>query len=287
MPNWSRDFLSLFRIISWNTAKRLKRIEGQISFLEDSKADIIALQEIIPSTEKVFKRELANNYPYQISSFDLAVDKSILNKKRMFGELFLSKFPLVPQNPKNVNVPWHERILTVKAKIDRNLLTLHTTHIPPGSSNGWIKVEMIDGIVDHLIENKNEFPVVLCGDFNTPKFESKEFGLVTFAQNLKKNGQPSNKKSFRGGLGVDWDKSERSLFEKLRNHKILETFRQLNPTLFEAYSWSFSRKGKVFRHRFDHIFASDDLIAQQCEYLYPEESLSDHLPISAKFLLNH
>ena len=100
--------MSLFRIISWNTAKRLKRIEGQIRFLEESTADIIALQEIIPSTETVFKREMAINYPYQISSFDLAGDKSILNKKRMFGELFLSKFPLVPQNPKNVNVPSHE-----------------------------------------------------------------------------------------------------------------------------------------------------------------------------------
>ena len=53
---------------------------------------------------------------------------------------------------------------------------------------------------------------ILCGDFNTPKFESSETGLVTFGQNINKNGKVITKKSFRNGLGSDWDKGERSLF---------------------------------------------------------------------------
>ena len=89
----------------------------------------------------------------RISSFDLAKDTTILKGKRMFGQLIASKFPISAIDPEKINVPWQERVLSVKLQ---NNIYLHTTHIPPGSSNGWIKVKMIDGLVKYLIKNSIE-----------------------------------------------------------------------------------------------------------------------------------
>jgi exonuclease III len=272
-----------FRVTSWNTAKRLRRIDSQVEFLRQHDADIVALQEVIPSTEIEFRRRLKKEYPHIISSFELAPDTSILIKKRMFGQLILSKFPLQPLNPKNINVPWQERVLSCVVNIDRKKIALHTTHIPPGSSNGGIKIQMINGIVEHLISHDETHEQILCGDFNTPKFESKETGLVTFGQNVNKQGKVITKKSFRGGLGYDWDLAERSLFEELPKNGFLETFRIHNPNDYISFSWQFSRKGKQFTDRFDHLFASKTLCCLDCNYLETSSEMSDHLPITAMF----
>lgn len=272
-----------FRVTSWNTAKRLKQINFQIEFLDEHDSDVTALQEVIPSTETIFRDRLKDKYPYQMSSFELAPDLSLLKKKRMFGQLILSKFPIRPLDPNRIAVPWQERVLSCFITVGDHQIMLHTTHIPPGSSNGWVKIQMINGIVEHLIKQQNEHEQILCGDFNTPKFESPENGLVTFGQNINKNGKVTAKKRFRNGLGSDWDKGERSLFVKLPEHGILELFRIHNPNDYTSFSWQFSRKGKKFTNRFDHIFASQTLDCLDCSYLETAGEISDHLPITAMF----
>ena len=278
--------MTSFHLISWNTAKRLKQIEGQIEFLHDQGADLVALQEVLPSTEAVFRSAFKHTHPFQVSSFELALDSTLLTKKRMFGELLVSKFPIEPQSPDLVRIPWTERLLSAKVTIGIHDFILHTTHIPPGSSNGWIKVEMLNGIFDHLVENKNRISQILCGDFNTPKLEDKTLGLVTFAQHIDKSGEVKTKKVFRGGDAKKWDKAERKFFKDLPQHGLSETFRKIHPDDFVAYSWSFIRKGREFRNRFDHIFASKKFITKSCEYLNIPRILSDHKPISAVFELD-
>lgn len=118
------------RIVSWNTAKRLKKVSLQADFIRKISPDIIALQEIIPSTESAFRQVLSTDYPFIISSFELASDLSILNKKRMFGQLIASKYKLQALPPKNFNVPWTERILSVSIVLKDKKFHLHTTHIP-------------------------------------------------------------------------------------------------------------------------------------------------------------
>lgn len=272
-----------FRVTSWNTAKRLKQIEFQIEFLSEHNADVIALQEIIPSTEMIFRDRLKEKYPYQVSSFELAPNLSLLQKKRMFGQLILSKFPTRPLDPNGIAVPWQERVLSCFITVGDHQIMLHTTHIPPGSSNGWIKIQMINGIVDHLLKQQNEHEQILCGDFNTPKFESPETGLVTFGQNINKNGKVTTKKRFRSGLGSVWDMGERSLFEQLPENGILETFRIHNPNDYTSFSWQFLRQDKKFTNRFDHMFASKTLECLDCNYVETAWEMSDHLPITAMF----
>ena len=270
------------KILSWNTAKRLKRASQQIDLIYKISPDIITLQEILPSTELEFKKLLRNKYPYIVSSFELAADRTILKNKRMFGQLIASKYPFTPLDPKIFKIPWPERVLSVLLDVDKKKLQLHTTHIPPGSSNGWIKIDTIKGIVGYFSET-SDYDQILCGDFNTPQKEDEENGIITFGQTVRSTGKVVTKKQFRGGLGVDWDNGERSLFKELREYGLVDVFRELNPSNYEAYSWQFIRKNRTFNKRFDHIFAGKQLKAISCNYNEAPTGLSDHLPIIAEF----
>ena len=77
----------------------------KIDLINKISPDIIALQEILLSTEFEFKKLLKNKYPYIVSSFELATDKTILKNKRMFGQLIASKYPFTPLDPKNFKIP--------------------------------------------------------------------------------------------------------------------------------------------------------------------------------------
>ena len=136
-----------FSCLTWNTAKRLKYVYDQVKLIQQTNPDIVALQEVIISSDKKFKRLLASHYPNIASSFDLAPDTSVLTKKRMFGQIIASKFPLQPEDPNKLDIPWQERVLTVKIQLDGEEITMHTTHIPPGSQNGSMKLECIGAFV--------------------------------------------------------------------------------------------------------------------------------------------
>ena len=65
----------------------------------------------------------------------------------------------------------NEILKPTKIYVKEKKINFHTTHIPPGSSNGWIKIETLEGIYKRIEELKNELNI-LCGDFNTPKDEN-------------------------------------------------------------------------------------------------------------------
>ena len=134
-----------FSCLTWNTAKRVKYAYDQAKLIEEFNPNIVALQEIILSSEKKFKKLLSKNYKHIVSSFELAPDLSLLTKKRMFGQIIASNFPLKPEDPNNLDVPWKERVLSAKITINGSEIYFHTTHIPPGSQNGWIKIEALMG----------------------------------------------------------------------------------------------------------------------------------------------
>lgn len=116
------------RVLSWNTAKKLAKVELQVRYIKSHNADIIALQEILPRSDLAFKEAMRSDYPYSVSSFDLADDTAILIKKRMFGQIILSKFPLVGLDPKAFNIPWTERVLSVEVDTPYGLIDVHNSH---------------------------------------------------------------------------------------------------------------------------------------------------------------
>ena len=107
-----------FSCLTWNTAKRVKYAYDQTKLIKEFNPDIVALQEIILSSEKKFKKLLSKNYKHIVSSFELAPDLSLLTNKRMFGQIIASNFPLKPEDPNNFDVPWKERVLSTKININ-------------------------------------------------------------------------------------------------------------------------------------------------------------------------
>ena len=271
-----------FSCLTWNTAKRIKYSQEQVNFINSFKPDVVALQEVLINSNKKLKELLSTNYKNIISSFDLAPDLKILTKKRMFGQIIASNFKLEPNDPKDFNIPWQERVLSVKLFIDNSEIYFHTTHIPPGSGNGWIKIETLEGIYERLKENKDNLNI-LCGDFNTPKEEDFKNGMVSFAQRINTKGEAKIRSSFRGGDGARWDRGERNIIVGMKKHGIEDSFRNLYSYNTQEYSWRFRRKDKVLKRRFDHFFASNKLKVISAKYLHNQKRISDHSPLFVEY----
>ena len=51
-------------------------------------------------------------------------------------------------------------------------------HIPPGSSNGWMKIETLEA-VSVVVAEVSGSPTILCGDFNTPHMEMPDGSILS------------------------------------------------------------------------------------------------------------
>ena len=144
-------------------------------------------------------------------------------------------------------------------------------HLPPGVTNGLVKVEMFEALYTRLA-GPCEYPRILCGDLNTPGAEHDD-GTVEFW------GRTSPAHSER------WDKAERSVVLGLGEHDLPDVYRALNGYTATDFSWFARRAGKSWGRRYDHIFASRRLKPIACRYLHAwrKQRLSDHSAIEADF----
>ena len=136
------------KIITWNLNSRTNEetLKSQSSFLRLGEFDLITLQEVTLNSEIFFKESFKDMFV--LSSFDLVKDKSILVNKRKYGQLVISKEPIKFISDQCTEIPFPERLLS--CFIEASGIEIHTTHVPPGSSNGVIKVEHFEGIFGYL-----------------------------------------------------------------------------------------------------------------------------------------
>jgi exonuclease III len=184
--------------------------------------------------------------------------------------------------PDEFEIPWQERVLSVTASFGDLSVDVHTTHIPPGSSNGWIKIETLEGIYQRLSKPSTRHQI-LCGDFNTPRHESETGEVISFAFRVNKAGNYTLKRN----RGERWDAGERGILLDLARHDLPDVFRLLHGYQKKGYSWYPHMKWVPRGLRFDHVFASPKLDPQSCEYLedFRSRGISDHAPIEAVFRL--
>lgn len=275
------------KLICWNVAGRVSYLGQQVTSLVSCRPDLIALQEVrISTAPSLTERLIAAGFSYCINSFDLAPDKDVLIGPRQYGQLTASRWPITPLLPNTFPVPWPERILSVTVDSPFGTVEIHNTHIPPGSSNGWTKIEMLEGIYKRLAHN-SAISRIVCGDFNAPQRELPSGYTVTWGQEICENGQISCEGSWRDQQGREdtserWDAAERNIFERLADYDLRDVYRTLHGYKVEGYSHYVQKR---VGRRFDHVFASASLNAVWCEYLHPlrEEGLSDHSPIMVVF----
>lgn len=265
-----------FRLVSWNIGGRVKANRQQAEVLRDCRVDIVALQEVRVSALKNFQRMFPEfDLPYIEESVHLAGEHG-----RRYGELVASRWPLrrIPSiEPKTL---FPERVVSVVTDSPWGEIELHTAHIVPGSSNGWKKIEMFEGIYRRLA-CRLDHPRILCGDFNSPQSETTDGRIITWGQRVRKDGEIVVKRGHER-----WDAGERLVLERLAKYDLPDVFRSLNGYEAQEFSWFMNRKGKVStQRRFDHVFASSALNAVECQYLgnVVEQKLSDHAAIEAVF----
>jgi exonuclease III len=112
---------------------------------------------------------------------------------------------------------------------------------------------------------------VLCGDLNTPRRETADGTVVSFARDSRGRLRPER--------GAEWDGAELGVVPGLRDLGYQDAFRSLHGYGAREPSWTwrqFARHGGGYR--LDHIFVSSELRPVVCLYHHDwrERALSDH-----------
>jgi exonuclease III len=274
-------------VISWNLAGRLRRIPQQCEVLASREPDLVALQEVTQPGLAWLRMLLANDgLIHQADSFEVAPCPAILTGSRQYGLLIASRYPMHPWGPGRFSVPWPECILSVDLDTPSGPVEVHTTHIPPGVTNGWIKIEMLEGLYAGLAR-PSTIPRILCGDFNTPQLELATGEVITWGQRISSKGVAVIRQHIRGGKGVCWDRDERQILLGLAAYDLYDVYRRLHGYESQACSWYPVRKDPqrqacLVGRRFDH-FASTAFTPESCTYLqiFRASGLSDHAGLEA------
>ena len=152
--------VATLRLITWNLNARRRQIPGQVAALAARSPDILALQEVSGGMVELLRRELsAVSLTHVVDSFAVAPTWDAKGPRR-YGLMIAARFPMVTSTT-DVSVCWPERMLSVAVATPSGPLLLHTTHIPPGSSNGPTKIAMIEGVLrcDRCDRSGNTDPV--------------------------------------------------------------------------------------------------------------------------------
>ena len=271
------------RLLTWNLNGR-RRIERQAAAVAGRAPDIVALQELTANSIGAWRMALADAGARNlVDSFSHAPPWRAVGPRR-YGLLIASRFPLVYRTSEQ-KIPWPERVLSVEVILPNGAINVHTTHIPPGSSNGWLKVEMLEA-VSALVADAPDRANILCGDFNVPQFEMHDGRIVTWGQDMA-DGEPRLRGRWRGGSGQRWDAAERVLMTGGAGQQLIDAYRHVHGYARQEFSWFVKRGERRIGRRFDHAFCTRDLKIRRCEYIHDvrEDGLSDHAALELDFEL--
>ncbi len=170
----------------------------------------------------------------------------------------------------HAEVAWPERLQCLSIDTPTGEVTLMNTHIPPGASNGWVKVEMLEAC--HREASLGSKPLILGGDFNAPQ-EEFDGGVTTWAQRKRVDESWHLIKS----RGQRWNEAERQFFLP----PWVDAYRTLHG-LDDSFSWQLINRGRYFPRRFDHFFLQGDWVVKSALYHRSavDHNLSDHVPLA-------
>ena len=150
------------KIISWNVNSVRARLENILSYIKDSKPDILFLQEI--KTQDL-------NFPNK-SFKSLGYDSFVFGQKSYNGVAFLSKIKINNINKNFITDKNNQsRIITGDIKIKSKIIELINIYVPNGNpidtekydyKKKWLD-DFILNVKKKLIKNKN---IIISGDFN-------------------------------------------------------------------------------------------------------------------------
>jgi endonuclease/exonuclease/phosphatase family metal-dependent hydrolase len=249
------------RVLTWNVAGRVKGVAAQIEAVVGAGADIVCLQEVTPTTVEAWTAAL-EGAGLSVAASPWTVDPV---GSRRLAVLVASRSPVaaVPV----AGLPWPERHLGVRTQVDGAEVEVHTLHAPLSGKPDRVKVRTLEALFVALTADA-DVPRIVCGDFNTPAYESREGDVQTFARTRAGRIRPD--------YGERHDQAELLLVAELPRLGWKDAFRALHG--YGARDRSYMFTGRKFGWRLDHIVVSPGLEPVACEYVHGwrEEGMSDH-----------
>jgi exonuclease III len=252
------------KLITWNVAGRVAKLDRQVGALDRAEPDLVCLQEIRASTVPRWRAALED-----MGLAHFADSSAFIGPRRYFvvtaSRWELTELPAIPG-------PYPERVLSLVIETPRGQLELHNTHVPPAPTHGLIKVETLEAIYERLARPCGRHRV-LCGDFNIPRLETTDGEVITFAERHPEQIER-------------WDAAERSVITGLAEWDLVDAFRQLHGYERRDVSWVLhTRARRKAGLRLDHVLASRSLNPIHCDYHHEwrEAELSDHSAMEAVF----
>ncbi|WP_386693023.1 MULTISPECIES: exodeoxyribonuclease III [unclassified Lonepinella] len=265
------------KIISFNINGLRARPHQLNAIIEKHQPDILGLQEIKVADEQ-FPYELVEHLGYQVFHH---------GQKGHYGVALLCK-----QQPVAVrkgfptdNEDAQKRIIMADFDTPFGLLTVINGYFPQGESRDhetkFPAKQKFYADLQHYVENQHNKsnPIVIMGDMNISPTDL-DIGI----------GEENRKRWLRTGK-CSFLPEEREWYQRLYNYGLEDTFRKLNPTVNDQFSW-FDYRSKGFDDnrglRIDHILANQ-VLAEKCinvgidEDIRAMEKPSDHAPIWAEF----
>ena len=263
------------KIISFNINGLRARPHQLEALVEQYQPDVLGLQEIKVADEQ-FPYELVEHLGYHVFHH---------GQKGHYGVALLTK-----QQPKAIRKGFpcdeadaQKRI--IMADLETELLTVINGYFPQGESRDHetkfpAKAKFYADLQQYLEQEHNPAnPVVIMGDMNISPTDF-DIGI----------GEENRKRWLRTGK-CSFLPEEREWYQRLLDYGLVDTFRHLNPTVNDRFSW-FDYRSKGFDDnrglRIDHILANKAL-AEQCVEagialdIRAMDKPSDHAPVWAVF----
>jgi exonuclease III len=248
-------------LLTWNVYGRVTRRPEQVAAVLAADADVIALQEVTPTTVGPWTQDLEQAGYHVLTTADGPRPAG----RRRLGLITAARTPLSAAPP--VDAPWPERVLVARTAG----LRIYNVHSPISQSPNRAKVRTHEAVFEHLSRGRG--PRVLCGDLNTPRRETTDGEVLTFARTSSGNLRPER--------GARHDRAELALIKGLEPHGWRDAFRSLHGYGPRDRSWTWPNGGG---YRLDHVIVSRGIDVRRCEYLHEwrEHGLSDHSALLAE-----
>ena len=228
------------KIISWNVNSVRARVENILSYINDSKPDILFLQEI--KTEEInFPKEIFKKQGYE---------SYVFGQKSYNGVAFLSKLKLLNINIKYINDELKQsRIITGDIVIEKKKIKLINIYVPNGNPIATIKYDYKKNWLNSFIkQTKKEIQknsnILISGDFNViPEqidvYDSKRY---------------ENDALFKLEI--------RKKYRELINLGFVDVYRHFNKVKEEYTFWDYFAGSWVKNHgmRIDHFLVTNNLL---------------------------
>jgi exodeoxyribonuclease-3 len=253
------------RLVTWNVNRRLGLLADQAAALASREPDVVGLQEITARSWPLWRAALATiGLPHAVCSLDTADPARQPLSRRRTGVLIAAREPLVAA----ATLPVPRPETTVAAQVDA--VIVHTAHVP-NAANGWTKPDTLAALRAGLAASAG--PRVLCGDLNTPRRESPDGSVMSFARDTHGRLRPER--------GDRWDAAELGVVPGLADLGFTDAFRAVHGYASREPSWIWRRSRGGWR--LDHIFASAELRIDAARYhhAWRDDGLSDHSALEA------